>query len=513
MEIDVNNIYALLIGVGDYKKMNIKDLPSYKMDLALIGSSLIAGLKCEKDHIRFMAGEDNNGIVNMSSLAIAIKALRETLSDDDTFIFYFSGHGSFENLIFSDGGVDQQSVINFIDMMPCKNKIVILDCCHSGNFNTYNGNHIGIEQSVDEFVGHGIAVYASSAENEVSRLGPDGKHSMFTGALAAAMISPVIVHKGMIELGRLYEETQYLVKAWNKKYPDKAQNPIFRSNIGGTLFFKVSDYKPYEPGNYTLENEKYKIVNVKSISNVSEKRLCAFVILKNKSTVKELYPITKEIAGAIKYADIYSGKRDKLRFANKPAKAVWCYFGNDESDIINGNHEFYTIYASEDVRGKYYCENKNMTILKDICIFSNTSYELVKNIQKRTVTKEEYIKQCRNFLKLFIDRAQDFCTDLQEVENQKLTFMQLQVKYKQWVENVKHEYIRLSDMEIPPDDIHDWAEEILSLSGWVVDISIYLNDCEKEGGVSESKRWLIKKAVRNYYDSLERLRVLEEGMY
>lgn len=91
--------------------------------------------------------------------------------------------------------------------------------------------------------------------------------------------------------------------------------------------------------------------------------------------------------------------------------------------------------------------------------------------------------------------------------------MQLQVKYKQWVENVKHEYIRLSDMEIPPDDIHDWAEEILSLSGWVVDISIYLNDCEKEGGVSESKRWLIKKAVRNYYDSLERLRVLEEGMY
>ena len=66
MEIDVNNIYALLIGVGDYKKMNIKDLPSYKMDLALIGSSLIAGLKCEKDHIRFMAGEDNNGVVNMS---------------------------------------------------------------------------------------------------------------------------------------------------------------------------------------------------------------------------------------------------------------------------------------------------------------------------------------------------------------------------------------------------------------------------------------------------------------
>ena len=27
-----NNIYALLIGVGDYKKIKIADLPSYRMD-------------------------------------------------------------------------------------------------------------------------------------------------------------------------------------------------------------------------------------------------------------------------------------------------------------------------------------------------------------------------------------------------------------------------------------------------------------------------------------------------
>ena len=36
-----NNIYALLIGVGDYKKIKITDLPSYRMDVALIGTGLI----------------------------------------------------------------------------------------------------------------------------------------------------------------------------------------------------------------------------------------------------------------------------------------------------------------------------------------------------------------------------------------------------------------------------------------------------------------------------------------
>ena len=55
-----NNIYALLIGVGDYKKIKIADLPSYRMDVALIGTGLISGLKCTQEHIRFMAGEDNN---------------------------------------------------------------------------------------------------------------------------------------------------------------------------------------------------------------------------------------------------------------------------------------------------------------------------------------------------------------------------------------------------------------------------------------------------------------------
>ena len=165
-----HNIYALLIGVGDYKKIKITDLPSYRMDVALIGTGLISGLKCTQEHIRFMAGEDNNGVVSISSLAKGVDSFKRALSTEDTFIFYFSGHGSSENLVFSDGQVDQQSVINYIDQLPCKNKIVILDCCYSGKFEMLGANHLSIEQSLDIFAGHGIAVYASSAEDEVSRL-------------------------------------------------------------------------------------------------------------------------------------------------------------------------------------------------------------------------------------------------------------------------------------------------------------------------------------------------------
>lgn len=158
-----NNIYALLIGVGDYKKIKITDLPSYRMDVALIGTGLglISGLKCTQEHI---------------------------------------------------------------------------------------------EQSLDMFAGHGIAVYASSADDEVSRLGPNGNHSMFTGALSSAMISPSIVHKGQIALEDIYRKTQRLVHAWNIKNHGKEQHPIYRSSMGGTAYFKVAEYKPYEPEQISKED-------------------------------------------------------------------------------------------------------------------------------------------------------------------------------------------------------------------------------------------------------------------
>ena len=63
MAVETKNTYALLIGVGDYQKLNILNLPTYSMDLMLIGSALMSGLKLPRDHIRILAGEENKGYV------------------------------------------------------------------------------------------------------------------------------------------------------------------------------------------------------------------------------------------------------------------------------------------------------------------------------------------------------------------------------------------------------------------------------------------------------------------
>lgn len=507
-----NNIYALLIGVGDYKKIKIANLPSYRMDVVLIGTGLISGLKCMQDHIRFMAGEDNNGVVYISSLAKGIDSLKRTVSADDTFIFYFSGHGSYENLVFSDGQVDQQSIINYIEQLPCKNKIVILDCCYSGRFKVSGANHLSMEQSLDMFVGNGIAVYASSSDNEVSRIGPNGNHSIFTGALFSAMISPSIIHNGKIRLEDIYSETQRLVHTWNSKNPGMEQHPIFRSSIGGTIYFKVTEYKTYKPEQVVVENERYTVMNVKSLNTANEKRLSAFVVLKEKTSSDKLVSITKKIVDSIKYENVDSSEKSAALLANMPAKAVWCYFGMDEKDIINHTHAYYTIWAADDVKSKYYRENTNAKIVDGIYIFKNTSYDLVRKMQKHTISKDEYIKQCKNYLKLFVDKAEDFCVDLMEVYNCELSFSELQRRYEKWMIKVKHEFIQLSDMEVAPEEIHDWVEEIMQLSGWILDLSIYLDGDKQDGTITDREEWLIQNTVKKYHQSLEKLKELEKSI-
>ena len=81
------NLYALLIGVGDYSKMNTGNLPTYKMDLALLGTALTFKLKLAKENMRLMSGDDNNGYVSATDLARAISGFKKLLGEEDTFIF------------------------------------------------------------------------------------------------------------------------------------------------------------------------------------------------------------------------------------------------------------------------------------------------------------------------------------------------------------------------------------------------------------------------------------------
>ncbi len=507
------NVYALLIGVGNYEKVNISNLSTYKMDLSLIGTAIETGLKVPKDNIRLMAGNDNNGYISTTDLAHAMADFQSKLGSEDIFIFYFSGHGRDSNIIFSNGQVELQSVVDYIDRLHAKSKLVILDCCYSGNFKGAGARTMKLEEYMVDFAGRGIAVLASSSADEVSRLGPNYNHSMFTGALSSAIVLNKSPRKGRISLEDIYNDMMRLVKSWNASNPDKEQRPIFRSSLGGTIYFQVEEYNPYQQMQIEYEEDEYAVVKVEPLSSPDTKRLSAFVVTKDGVNKDDLPKITKEIAERIKYAEVYSGKSSEIRFEGTPAKAVWCYFGHDESDIINSLYYSYTIWAADDeIRTKYYRENKHASIIDDIYIFENDSYDMLKKMQAPTKTRDEFIDSNRRLLALIVSMAERFVYDLQEVYNHTRTMESLQKEYGEWIDKVQNRYIELSDEDIAPDDLHDWSEEIMNLAGWVADMSFLLENKRGGGAIGDREEWLIKDAIRHYHEAIEKLKAIEDDI-
>ena len=143
-------------------------------------------------------------------------------------------------------------------------------------------------------------------------------------------------------------------------------------------------------------------------------------------------------------------------------------------------------------------------------IYKNESYPLLKNMQEPTKTREEFIHSHKDLLVTIVDLAEQFIVDLQEVMNRTISLNRMQESYGTWIARVKKTFLRLSEEDTAPSDLHDWSEEIMGLAGWVLDLALVLEN--KNSNFTGSQRWLIQHAVREYQASLERLKELEKDI-
>lgn len=63
-----SNVYALLISVGDYEAIGLKNLPTYKGDPVLLGTSLTLGLNVPQDQIRIISGDERRDLCALPHL-------------------------------------------------------------------------------------------------------------------------------------------------------------------------------------------------------------------------------------------------------------------------------------------------------------------------------------------------------------------------------------------------------------------------------------------------------------
>lgn len=213
---------ALVVGINYYEKVSnlfgcVNDAESVKKILE----------RHENGDLNFecnlLTGTGPTELITRSQLKDHISILFST--DADVALFYFAGHGHIEStggyLLTSDSrrgdeGVSLADILTYANKSIAKNKIIILDSCHSGIAGTLS------ENAQLASLAEGVTVLTASTKDQyASEINGQG---VFTNLLIDALSGSAANLTGDITPGSVYAHIDQSLGAWE-------QRPIFKTNI------------------------------------------------------------------------------------------------------------------------------------------------------------------------------------------------------------------------------------------------------------------------------------------
>lgn len=170
-----------------------------------------------------------------------LKAAVETLFSDDSEIalFFFAGHGHVEAtggyLLASDArtgddGLSLADIMLFVSKSPARNKIVVLDSCHSGAI----ANHPIVLTNSE--ISEGTTILTASTKEQPALENTAG--GIFTGLLVHALQGAAADLLGRITPSSVYAHIDQSLGSWD-------QRPVFKTNV--KKFVSLREVKPSIP--------------------------------------------------------------------------------------------------------------------------------------------------------------------------------------------------------------------------------------------------------------------------
>lgn len=226
---------ALLIGINNYPGGNklegcIEDINQVKSVIERNGDN------SPNFDVRMMP--------DVQTSAEVMGAINQLFSGDgDTALLYFSGHGyvnttGAEIVMPQDiytgtqyyTGIQMSSIMQVVNQSHVRNKIIILDCCHSGSMGKYN------IQDAGSILQTGVSVLTACREDETAM--EAGGHGLFTEMLCMALNGGAADYCGNITMGGVYAYIDRSFGPWD-------QRPVFKTNV--TEFAPLRKVDPQVP--------------------------------------------------------------------------------------------------------------------------------------------------------------------------------------------------------------------------------------------------------------------------
>ncbi len=213
---------ALIIGINYYKE--VSDLNGCVNDAYNVKNVLERNADGTLNFdINLMTAIDEETIITKNILKDNIENLFS--GDPEIALFYYSGHGYIEStggyLVTSecqrgDDGLDLNNLMNIVNDSKAKNKIIILDSCHSGELGNlkYNDSLSVLSEGTTILTACSKEQYAIESENT----------GVFTNLLVDALYGAASNLIGDVTPGSVYAHIDQSLGAWE-------QRPIFKTNV------------------------------------------------------------------------------------------------------------------------------------------------------------------------------------------------------------------------------------------------------------------------------------------
>ncbi|MFS7403754.1 caspase family protein [Carnobacterium maltaromaticum] len=506
-------IKALVVGVSDYSTINQSNLPFCANDILVVSKALINGLAVAKENITALG---DTGVVTTSDFIEALRSMIDNIKEDDTFILYFSGHGGNlpdeHHLLFSDNVIKTQEIIEILDSINAKNKLILLDSCMSGNFKVEETAIYSSDEDIFDFFGKGYAIISSSNATQYSWGHPEKPISLFTSFLCESLTDKLLIKKGNKSLSDIQKLLFLYLDIWNKNNPNTVQKPNFRANIGGTILFPVEQYTPYQSMAYYDEADDYIIYAVDDLHSSIAKRYSVKVILKNPLSFKEISNINKEIVKKVRGLEIYRNKNSENKWKNKLANIVFCYFGRDEFDITNSNFLCHTTWVDESQdKNHWYRKVKHCEIINDVHFNYHTYYNSLKIFQeKNTGDSNSLILQTKEIISNLISLSEKVISIYNEFLNETKTEDDFISELNKLTPELNKWYFAELELDIPPKELAKWCSTCTGLAATIHDFTMFYNTHGLTTRTFDNRIACMNITKDRYYEDLNKLKIEEQ---
>jgi len=225
---------ALVVGINDYPNAELR----WCVNDAIATANILETHGDGSPNFGIKLTTSPSEIITRPKLKAEIEALFS--GDPEIALLYFSGHGIINSLggyIVTtdfkkyDEGVSMDDVLKLANQSKAKDKIIILDCCHSGAFGSPTITGSNVAQ-----LSEGLSVLTASRDSE-SALEINGC-GVFTALVVNALQGGAADLGGHITPGSIYAYVDQALGPWD-------QRPIFKTNV--TRFTSLRTISPPVP--------------------------------------------------------------------------------------------------------------------------------------------------------------------------------------------------------------------------------------------------------------------------